>query len=156
MASKSLHPMPTSDKILTGLLSPVWQGALAAVLILVFGLVDLMMPHTDTFMEQGFTPWAIATAMILCFIILNTITVLRIGTDSTYWGRSAMVLIGLMIFSYLLCWALSGRHIDDVGSFRWLWFVLTLVWLVFFVIVRSIKRIVNIAIRQDERLRGEE
>lgn len=138
------------------LLSPVWQAVLAAGLMLVFSLFDLLMPHRDQFMDPGFTSWAIATAMLLGYVILNAITVLRIDRDSRYWGWSVMSLLGLMTFSYLLSWLLSGRHIDEAGSFRWLWFVLTFVWMIFFAIARSIKRIVAIAIRQDERLRGEE
>jgi hypothetical protein len=50
---------------------------------------------------------------------------------------------------------LSGKHIDEVGSFRWLWFVLTLVYMIFFAIARSMKRVVDIAIEQDDKLRGE-
>ena len=135
---------------------PHWQGALAAGLMTLFGLIDLAMPHDDTFLDPGYSPWAIATAMILCFVILNTITVLRMDNDLPYWGRSAIVLVGLMAFGYLLCWMLSGRHIDEAGTFRWLWFVMVFVWLVFFVIVRSVRRIVGIALREDERLRGGE
>ncbi len=138
------------------LTAPHWQGLLAAGMMTVMGLLDLAMPHSDTFMEPGYSSWAVATAMILCFIILNTLTVLRIGPDGPYWGRSALVLLGLMAFGYLLSWGLSGRHIDEAGTFRWLWFVITFAWLVFFVIVRSVKRIVGIALREDERLRGGE
>jgi len=145
-----------SDNILRKLLHPGWQALLAAGLILLFGLVDLMLPHRDTFLDPGHTPWAISTAMILCFVILNAITVIRTGESSRYWILSALFLAGLLAYSYLLSWLLSGRQMDEVGSFRWLWFVLVFVWLIFHAIVRSIRRIVHIAIRQDEQLRGEE
>jgi hypothetical protein len=136
--------------------SPQWQGLGAAGLMTFLGLVDLAMPHPDTFMDPGYSSWAIATAMILCFIILNTLTLLRIVSDGPYFGRSVLVLVSLMTFGYLLSWGLSGRHIDESGTFRWLWFVISFAWLVFFVIVRSVKRIVGIALREDERLRGGE
>ena len=148
--------MPANDNLKRRLVSPHWQGLTAAGMMTVLGILDLAMPHTDTYMEPGYSPWAITTAMLLCFIILNTLTVLRIGPDGPYLGRSAMVLVGLMTFGYLLSWGLSGRHIDEAGTFRWLWFVITFAWLVFFVIVRSVKRIVGIALREDERLRGGE
>lgn len=143
----------TSDSILRKLLHPGWQALVAAGLILLFGLIDLMLPHRDNFLDPGHTPWAISTAMILCFVILNAVTVLRVGESRRYWILSALLLAGLLGYSYLLSWGLSGRQIDEVGSFRWLWFVILFTWLIFMAIVRSIRRIVQFALRQDERIR---
>ena len=67
-----------------------------------------------------------------------------------------MIYIGLLAFTYGWCYMLTGKQIDDVGSFRWLWMVLSMVYIVFFVIARSMKRIIDIANEQDKKLRGEE
>ncbi len=60
------------------------------------------------------------------------------------------------MFTYGWCYLLSGKNIDDTGGFSWLWIVLTMVYLVFFVIARTMKSIVDIANEQDKKLRGEE
>ena len=67
-----------------------------------------------------------------------------------------MFYLGLLAFSYGWCFLLSGKHIDDVGSVRWLWFVLTLVYMVFFAIARTMKGIIDIANREDERNESEQ
>ncbi len=146
--------MPYS-RLLVFMESPRNQALLSASLIVVLTLFDLAMPHQNTLLEAHSGSWIVATAMVLFFIILNSIVALRIEQGIPYWSQSVMYYLGLLAFTYGWCFLLSGKHIDEVGSFRWLWFVLTLVYMVFFVIARSIKRIIDIANRQDEKLRGE-
>lgn len=146
--------MPYS-RLLVFMESPRNQALLSASLIVVLTLFDLAMPHQNTLLEAHSGSWIVATAMVLFFIILNSIVALRIEQGIPYWSQSVMYYLGLLAFTYGWCFLLSGKHIDEVGSFRWLWFVLTLVYMVFFVIARSINRIIDIANRQDEKLRGE-
>lgn len=136
--------------------NPLFQAGLVAVMILFFSLIDLMMPDSDSLISPAAGTWVVATAMLLCYVILNTLMSLRVEHIIPYWSRSVFLYIGLLAFSYAWSWFLSGQHIDDVGSFRWLWFVLTLTYMIFFGIARSMKRIVDLAIRQDKKLRGEE
>lgn len=124
--------------------------------MVVFTLLDSLMPHDDKLFNVDAGPWIVSTAMILFFIILNTIVGLLIENALPYWSVSIISFIGLLGFAYGWCFLLTGKHIDEVGSFRWLWMVLTLVYLVFYVITRSMKRIVDLAIKQDKKLRGEE
>lgn len=45
---------------------------------------------------------------------------------------------------------------DEAGSFRWLYIVFALTYLVFISIVNMMRKIMEIAKKQDARLRGEE
>jgi hypothetical protein len=135
---------------------PLNQALLVAAMTIIFSLIDLVLPHPDILFEKHAGVWIVSTAMILCYVILNTVVALRIEPIIPYWSRSVIYYVVLLAFTYGWCFLLSGRHIDEVGSFRWLWLVLTLVYMVFFAIARSVKRIVDIAIKQDEKLRGEE
>ena len=148
--------MTQTSKLVTIFEKPLHQAALVASMILVFSVFDMMLPHSNNLFEVNAGPWIVATAMMLCFVILNTIVALRIEPIIPYWSASVMFYLGLLAFSYGWCFLLSGKHIDDVGSIRWLWFVLTMVYMVFFTIARSMKRIIDIANRQDEKLRGEQ
>lgn len=153
-----LYPdtMTEENKLVTFFTKPLHQVLLIVSMTIVFSLVDWMLPHRQDLFEVNSGPWIVSTAMILCFVILNAIIALRAEPIIPYWTQSVMYFIALLVFTYFWCYLLSGRHIDEVGSFRWLWIVLTLVYMVFFAIARSVKRIIDLANRQDEKLRGEE
>jgi len=144
------------SKLITIFSKPLYQFLLVIAMSIVFSLVDKVMPHHSAILELNSGTWIVATAMILCFIILNTIVALRIEPIIPYWTKSVIFYIVLLVFSYGWSYLLSGKDIDDAGSFRWLWLVLTLVYMIFFAIARSMKRIVDYANRQDEKLRGED
>ncbi|HSF88564.1 MAG TPA: hypothetical protein VLA46_04055 [Saprospiraceae bacterium] len=147
--------MTQPSRLVTIFEKPLYQAALVAAMILVFTLLDKMLPHGNQLFEVNAGSWIVATAMMLCFVILNSLVALRIEPIVPYWSKSVMFYLGLLAFSYGWCYLLSGKHIDDVGSIRWLWFVLTMVYMIFFAIARTMKGIIDIANRQDEKLRGE-
>lgn len=138
------------SRLVTIFEKPLYQAGLVASMILVFTLVDKMMPHANNLLEVNAGTWIVATAMMLCFVILNSLIALRIESIVPYWSKSVMLYLGLLAFSYGWCFLLSGKHIDDVGSIRWLWFVLTLVYMVFFAIARTMKGIIDIADKEEE------
>jgi hypothetical protein len=147
--------MEKDNRIIAFLEKPMNQAILVLLMIVVFTLLDYSLPHVNTLLEVNSGSWIVATAMIFFFVILNSLIALRIVNIIPYWSRSVILYIGLLVISYGWCYFLSGKHIDEVGSFRWLWFVLTITYMVFFSIARSVKRVVDIADKQDEKLRGE-
>ncbi len=132
---------------------PYLQAGIVALMVIVLTLVDAMLPHSEAIFEANTSSWIVATAMLLFFIILNSIVGLGVTNLLKYFSQSVVMYLILLVFCYGWCFLLSGKHIDDAGSFRWLWFVLTLVYMVFFVIVRSIRTIADAANRQDQELR---
>ncbi|HJW30969.1 MAG TPA: hypothetical protein VJ508_17180 [Saprospiraceae bacterium] len=148
--------MTTPSKLVTLFSKPLYQVLLVATMTIVFTLVDKLFPHDTILLDAGSGTWVVATAMVLCYIILNSVVALRIEPILPYWSKSVTIYIGFLVFTYAWCYLLTGKQIDDVGSFRWLWLVLTLAYMVFFVIARSMKRIVDLAIKQDEKMRGED
>ncbi|HZV71444.1 MAG TPA: hypothetical protein VFG10_17950 [Saprospiraceae bacterium] len=148
--------MTEQSRLITIFEKPFNQVLLIAGMTIVFSLIDLIMPHHSKLLELNSGTWIVGTAMIFCFVIINTIIALRMEPILPYWSRSIVIFAGLLVFTYAWCYLLSGKHIDDSGGFSWLWIVLTMVYLVFFVIARTMKRIVDIANDQDKKLRGEE
>ena len=147
--------MTEQSRLVTIFEKPLHQAGLVACMILVFTLVDKILPQGNNLFEVNAGSWIVATAMMLCFVILNSLIALRIEPIVPYWSKSVIFYLGLLTFSYGWCYLLSGKHIDDVGSIRWLWFVLTMVYMIFFAIARTMKGIIDIANKQDEKLRGE-
>jgi hypothetical protein len=148
--------MSDQSKLLVYLMKPVYQAIIVFLLTMVLTAFDALTPSDDAFYKVNTGPWIVSTAMILLFITLNTVLALRVDKILPYWIQSLICFVVLGTFAYGWSYMLSGSHIDDVGSFRWIWMVLGMVYLVFFIIVRSIKNIVDFAIRQDNKLRGEE
>ena len=146
--------MKQSSKLVTVFSKPHYQALLVGCMILIFTLVDYVLPHSNSLFEKNSGPWIVSTAMVLCYVILNSIIALRIEPIVPYWSKSVIYYFALLAFSYAWSYLLSGLHIDDAGSIRWLWFVITLVYMVFFGIARSLKGIIDVADRQDENLRG--
>ena len=147
--------MDKDNKVIMFLEKPTNQALLVLAMIVVFTLLDYFLPHVNTLLEVNSGSWIVATAMIFFFVILNSLIALRIVNIVPYFSRSIVLYVALLVISYGWCYLLSGKHIDEVGSFRWLWFVLTITYMVFFSIARSVKRVVDIADKQDEKLRGE-
>jgi len=145
-----------TSKLIILFSKPLYQALLVVSMTIVFSLIDKMMPHHTELLEINSGTWIVGTAMVLCYIILNSIVALRIEPIIPYWSKSVTFYIGTLVFVYAWSYLLSGKSIDEAGSFRWLWLVLTLVYMVFFAIARSMKRIVDYALKQDEKLRGEE
>jgi len=131
------------------ILRPVIQAGGVGILIVLLTLVDKVMPHNTELLKPGASTWIMASGLVLFFVILNPIVTLRMKSVSRYFPTSIVCYIGLLIFGYAWCYLITGKHIDDTGSFRWIWIVLTIAFLVFHLIARAMRRIVDIAMRLD-------
>ena len=119
--------MTQPNRLVTIFQKPVFQALLVLTLIILLTGMDALLPHDDVFFKANAGPWIVSTAMVLLFILINTIVALRIENITPYWIQSVILFVSLLAFSYGWCYLLSGKHIDDVGSFRWLWIVITMV-----------------------------
>lgn len=135
------------------------QPAFQAIIIFVFGIILSLLDQGSNASGVGEstqnTPWILMTACILFYALCSSILSLKASDANRYWRDAILSFVGLMIGSGLIAMWISGQSIDEAGSFRWLFVVLSIGYLVFLSIVRLMKRIVDIAIKQDDKLRGE-
>lgn len=143
--------MKRKRSLLSFLESPFYQAGLVFILILALTSIDHFLPHQTEVLHPQAGPWIMATALLLCFVILNTLFLFRIKEVVPYFSRSVFSYILLLLLTYGWCFLLSGVHFDEAGSFRWLWLVLTLVYMVFFAIAYTIRGIIAIADREEGR-----
>ena len=129
--------------------NPFYQAGLVFCFILVLGLVDHYLPHESHVIDPNAGAWIVSTALLLCFVFLNTVFLFRIKQVTAYWVRSMISYVALLALTYGWCYFLSEHHIDEVGTFRWLWLVLTLVYIIFFAIAYTIRGIIAIADREE-------
>ena len=135
---------------------PILQAGIIFVLGVLMSLLDLATRASGISSSEKNTPWILMTACILFYAVCSSVLSLRARNQNTYWRNSILSFVGLMILSGLFAMLISGLSMDKAGSFRWLFFVMAIGYLVFLSIVRLIRRIVELAIKQDEKLRGGE
>lgn len=136
-------------------IDPVKQGAAVVASIPVFNLL-FMIPDWIGFAElPDYHPWALTIGMVLLFAVFNTILSLGADNVTRYWSRSIYSFIGVCILGGLMAWAFSGMPISGNPSIKWLYFVMTFVYLLFLSIINIMRKLVGIAQRVDKDLRGE-
>ena len=135
--------------------NPVYQAALIFAVALVFILIEKFLTLVGLIQPDPLNPWIVVTSFILFYSVATSVLSLKIKQARQYWGRSILAFIAILLLSALTAQLFSGLSINEASSFRWLFIVMAIGYLVFMSIARLIKRIVDIAIKQDERLRGE-
>ena len=121
----------------------VFAGALAIMIIgWLFQLAGLL---TD----DPLFAWSVGAAFMLLFAMANSLASIRATSFGKYWGASMYSYIGLAIGTGMAAWGFSGIPLHDAGSYRWIYFVVTIGFLVFLSLVNIIKSIVKFAEREE-------
>jgi len=94
-------------------------------------------------------PWMIAAAFLLFFAMLNSVFSLSSKSMMRYWGRSVYCFMGLAVLSGLTAWLFSGLTIGEAGSYRWIFIVVTIGYLIFLSIVTFMRNIVDFAQKEE-------
>ncbi len=100
--------------------------------------------------------WEVSASCILFYAMMNSIMSMGYDDQNFYWMYSMLGFALLLISTLGLSFLYSGVTIDEAGSFRWMILVFTFGYLILLTIVRSMRKIIEIAQREDSRLRGEE
>jgi len=105
--------------------------------------------------EEGIAFWEYSLAILLAFMLFNSVLSIPYNDRIQYFRDSIFSFIALAAIGGLLAHYLSGISMDEAGSFRWLYIVFSFSYLVFISIVNLMRKLMEIAKRQDARLRGE-
>ncbi|MCB0618852.1 MAG: hypothetical protein KDC43_06375 [Saprospiraceae bacterium] len=129
--------------------NPFLQAAVvfgAAVIVMVGG----KFVHWTGLIEVGERfPWLSAAAFMLFYAIFNSIFSLSAADLNKYWSRSIMSFAALAAANGLMAYLFSSLSIDEAGSYRWIYVVLTLGYLVFLSVMGFMKRIVEFAQKEE-------
>lgn len=98
---------------------------------------------------QEYFPWTIATSFMLFFIIFNTIFSLSSPDMNKYWVRSVACYSALAIVSGGTAYLFSSIPFGEAGTFKWLFIVFSVSYLIFLSIVRFMRNIVEFAEKED-------
>lgn len=130
-------------------MAPPKQAALvfAGALLLMFG--GWALDKLGVFPTEPLFPWSIATAFTLLFAIFNSVMSLNADNSMKYWAASMYSYLALAFINGLAAWGFSGIRLSDAGSYRWIYIVITVGFLVFLSMVNFMKKIIEFAQREE-------
>ena len=132
---KAYNPVYQALASLAGVISIILLSKMANAI----GLVEI----PDRF------PWLTAASFILLFSLFNSVFSLATDNMVKYWGRSIYSFLGLAAGSGIVAYLFSHIPISEAGSYRWIYFVLFIGYLVFLSMMATIRRIVEFAQKEE-------
>lgn len=135
---------------------PLKQALVFAVVLPCAIILFLLPTWIGIYEVEDHFPWTVAAAFTLLFGIANSVLSLAADDQNKYWGASIMCYMAVLVFGGFIAWLFSGLNVYEAKSFRWIYIVFTFGYLLFLCMVRAMRKIVQIAQKQDARLRGED
>ena len=129
--------------------NPVHQAGLIFGVSFVIMLVGKMLASSDAVYVGERFPWMTAASFMLFFAVFNSVVSLSAKDVNRYWSLSMMSFVGLALANGLAAWLFSSLSINEAGSYRWIYIVVTFGYLVFVSMVGMLKKIVEFAQREE-------
>lgn len=93
--------------------------------------------------------WNVSASFLLFFSMLNSLLSLLAKSTDNYWGKSILSYLALAILGGVAAKIFSSLSINEAGTYRWLYIVLTAGYLVFLSIIRMVRKIIEYAQHED-------
>ena len=93
--------------------------------------------------------WSIGSALMLFFAMANSLLSLRAPSFVKYWGASIYSYLALAFGTIMAAWGFSGIPLREAGSYRWIYIVVTVGFIVFLSMVNFMKIIVRYAEKEE-------
>jgi uncharacterized membrane protein len=138
-----------SESIFSKTINPVYQAAMALGGVVVISLLAKLIGLTGiTEVPQRF-PWMSAASFMLLFAVFNS--VLSVGSKDLmkYWRTSVYCFLGLAVAAAGVAYVLSSMTMDEAGSYRWIYIVVGIGYLVFLSLMAMLRKIVDFAQREE-------
>ncbi len=129
--------------------NPFLQGISIFAFALCTMIIAKILEWTDLADIAGQAFWIIAGTSILLFAIFNSVLSLSAKDMNLYWTRSIPTYTALMVLSGTLAYLFSNMSIHEAGTFRWIFMVLTFGYLLFLSMMRFMRKIVDLAQKED-------
>jgi len=139
----------TDDQFFEKAKDPVMQASVVLGISVIFMALAKVASLTGAAEFKDYFPWIISASFLLFFTVLNSIFSLSSDDINKYWIRSIICYLSLAIVSGALAYLASSVAFNDAGTIRWIFYVLTFVYLVFLSILNFMKKIVAFAEREE-------
>lgn len=135
---------------------PLLQAGALLATVVVFILGGRLISLTGWVDVDAGTPWLVACSFTLFYAIFNSVFSLSAKNPNNYWLHSLLGYLMVSVGGGLIAFLFSGHTMDEVGGYKVIYIVFTMGYILLLIIMRSMKRIVTFAEKQDGRLRGED
>ncbi len=105
--------------------------------------------------ESSTSSWEVAFTFLLLYAMIASILSLNTSDQNNYWLFS---LVGYVIVACIgggCAYWITGISINEAGSLKWMYLVFTFGFLVLLTILRTMRKIIEIAQREDTRVHGD-
>jgi len=140
--------MTASNRFLQRARNPFFQGGIVLGLVLLFNLGVFLLSSAGAEFQQR-TPWTISATFMMFFAIFNALLSLMEDNMDKYWTRSILSYIGLVGLAGLAAYGISGLTINEAGSYKWIYIVLTFGYLLFLSLISITRKIVEFAQKEE-------
>lgn len=139
----------TNDSFFEKAKDPVNQALVVLGISVIFMALSKVASLAGAAEFKDYFPWIISASFLLFFTVLNSLFSLSSDDTNKYWIRSIITYLCLAIVLAGLSYLASSIAFDDAGTIRWIFYVLTFVYLVFLSILNFMKKIVAFAEREE-------
>ncbi|MEZ4992215.1 MAG: hypothetical protein R2824_17465 [Saprospiraceae bacterium] len=144
-----MNTQTSKKSIFDRAIDPVIQAGMILGVVLVFNIIAKFLAATGLMNVSERFPWMTAAAFLLFFAVFNSLYLLTAKSMVKYWGRSIYSFMGLAAASGIIAYLFSSLTISEAGSYRWIYIVVTLGYLVFISIMIFLRRIVEFAQKEE-------
>ncbi|MDX1667369.1 MAG: hypothetical protein R3350_09070 [Saprospiraceae bacterium] len=138
-----------SDSFYARAYNPYLQASITFGCVLLVIFLSKIVKFTGMVYVPTRFPWMTAAVFLLCFALFNSVFSLSADNMKRYWGRSLYSFLGLGALSALSAYLFSSLTIDQAGSYRWIFIVVTFAYLVFLTMMGLMRKIVEFAQREE-------
>jgi hypothetical protein len=136
-------------------ISPYLQLSVVLGFVVIFQFIVYIFNNRNSTLFVPSTHYTVSLAFSLFYIIFNAILSLSTQNQNAYWGKSITGYFLICALGLGIAYLFSGMTIDEAGPYRWIYAVFTFCYIMLLAIIRSMRKIVSIAQKQDHRFRGE-
>ncbi|MBC7776433.1 MAG: hypothetical protein H7246_13450 [Phycisphaerae bacterium] len=136
-------------KILDKLDRPPIQAAATLAAALLIMAVGWVFTTSGIISFDRLFAWSIGSALTLFFAMMNSLLSLRAVSFVKYWGTSMYSYLALAFGTGMAAWGFSGIPLREAGSYRWIYIVVSVGFVVFLSMVNFMKIIVRFAEKEE-------
>jgi hypothetical protein len=141
--------MDHSDSIFAKGFNPYYQAALALGGVISFSILAKLVQSTGLLDVPQRFPWMAAASFMLLFAVFNSVFSLASENLMRYWGKSMYSFLGLAAGAGVFAYFFSSLSMTEAGSYRWIYIVVAIGYLVFLSMMATLRKIVEFAQREE-------
>lgn len=144
----------SNQSIFTKRISPYIQGAVVMGLIFIGQVgIKIAINPQEAFGKLDY--WILSCAFLLLYAVVASVFSFSAPSPIKYYGQSVTSFLGVAFLGGVSAYLFSGIPLDEAGSFTWIYTVLAVIFVVFLTIVNLMRKIVELAKKQEKKLRNE-